>query len=120
MNAGIKAGDVVLVGLPAHQPKGHEQEGVRPAIITAVPQGYLRYPVVIVIPVTSQTGNWAKRNPSLYKQIPEGCGGLPRPSVALIDQVRAVDVSRVRSYIGTLEQQIFQIIKDSLIELLSI
>lgn len=117
MNDGIKAGDVVLVGLPAHQPKGHEQEGMRPAIITAVPKGYLRYPVVIVIPVTSQTGNWAKQNPLLYRRIPEGCGSLPKPSVALIDQVRAIDINRVKSYIGKLDQQTLQEIKNGLIEL---
>lgn len=119
MNAGIRAGDVILVSLPAHLPKGHEQEGVRPAIITAVPQGYLRYPVVIVVPVTSQTGRWTKRNPLLYQQIPEGCGGLPKPSVVLIDQIRAVDIRRIRSYVGTLEQKIFQKIKQGLIELFS-
>lgn len=119
MNGGIKTGDIILISFPVHRPKGHEQEGMRPAIVVAVPQGHLRYPVVIVIPVTSQTGNWAKRNPSLYKLIPKGCGGLPKQSVALIDQVRAVDANRIKAYLGALEAQLFQDIKGGLIQLFS-
>lgn len=119
MNTGIQAGDVVLVTLPSNKPKGHEQEGFRPAIIIAVPTGHLRYPVVIVVPVTSQTGNWTKLNPSLYIQIPQGKSGLPRLSVALIDQVRAIDVNRITTYLGTLEHSLLQNIKHSLIKLIS-
>lgn len=119
MSTGIHPGDIVLVNLPLHEPKGHEQEGLRPAIIVAVPTGHLRYPVVIVVPVTSQTGSWSNQNPVLYHQIPHGTGGLPRLSVALIDQVRAIDVRRITTYLGTLEQQLLQNIKDSLIEVIS-
>lgn len=59
-----------MVNLPKHEPQGHEQEGLRPGIIVAVPSGYLRYPIVLVVPVTSQSGNWANQNPILYHQIP--------------------------------------------------
>ncbi|KLU63442.1 mRNA interferase endoA [Peptococcaceae bacterium CEB3] len=95
MSTGIQSGDVVLISLPPHEPKGHEQEGLRPAIIIAIPNGHVRYPVAIVVPVTSQTGNWTNQNPKLYIQIPQGTRGLPKLSVALIDQVRAIDVMRV-------------------------
>lgn len=119
MNTNVQAGDVVLVSLPIHQPRGHEQEGVRPVIIVAVPHGYLRYPVAIVVPVTSQTGIWASQNSTLYLQIPQGTGGLPKKSVILIDQVRSIDVNRITSYIGTLEEQLLQNIRQSLVELLT-
>ena len=33
----LKCGDVVFVNLPSHNPKGHEQEGRRPAVIVGVP-----------------------------------------------------------------------------------
>lgn len=119
MSTDIQPGDVVLVNLPTHEPKGHEQEGLRPAIIVAVPSGYLRFPIVLVVPVTSQGGNWANQNPILYHQIPRGTGGLPRPSVALIDQVRAVDMKRITTYLGVLEQQLLQNIRHSLVELIT-
>ena len=48
----LKCGDVVLLNLPSHRPKGHEQEGKRPVIIIGVPVGVVRYPVVIVIPLS--------------------------------------------------------------------
>jgi mRNA interferase MazF len=48
----IAQGDVLVVALPSHEPKGHEQEGYRPAIVVGVPKGEVRYPVVIAIPLT--------------------------------------------------------------------
>lgn len=49
-------GDVLLIALPSHDPKGHEQEGLRPAIVVGIPRGPVRYPVVIVVPLTSKSG----------------------------------------------------------------
>ncbi|HAG08004.1 MAG TPA: hypothetical protein DCK87_00305 [Desulfotomaculum sp.] len=49
----ITPGDILLIALPSHDPSGHEQEGVRPAIAVGVPQGHVRYPVVIVVPLTT-------------------------------------------------------------------
>ncbi len=54
----VVAGDVLVVRLPLHRPQGHEQEGRRPVVVAAVPRGTLRYPVVIVIPLTTQLGPW--------------------------------------------------------------
>lgn len=38
--------------------------------------------------------------------------------MALVDQVRAVDVKRVRGYLGTLGEMDFKLIKNSLLRLL--
>jgi mRNA interferase MazF len=35
----ITPGDVLLITLPSHDPRGHEQEGSRPAIVAGVPKG---------------------------------------------------------------------------------
>jgi len=59
----LERGDVVLITLPSHQPKGYEQEGKRPAIVVGILDGELRYPVVLVVPLTTQTGKWAEANP---------------------------------------------------------
>lgn len=88
----ITAGDVLLVTLPSHDPKGHEQEGYRPVIVAAVPEGEVRYPVLIAIPLTTKGGPWVKKNPKLYQHIPKGAGGVPRESIALIDQIRSIEI----------------------------
>lgn len=98
----LKCGDVVFIDLPFHNPKGHEQEGRRPAVIVGVPLGDVRYPVVVVVPLTTQFGGWAKKNPALYPIIQEGTAGLPQKSVVLCDQIRAVDIQRVIGYLGSL------------------
>lgn len=65
----IEPGDVILISLPIHKPKGHEQEGSRPAIVVGVPKGAVRYPVVFIIPLTTRTEPWTGKNPSLYPLI---------------------------------------------------
>lgn len=37
-----------------------------------------------------------------------GAGGLPRPSIALLDQVRSIDAGRVSSYLGSLTGEEFR------------
>ncbi len=106
--------DVVLVNLPSHSPKGHEQEGVRPMIIVGIPQGELRFPVVIVVPLTTQIGIWKQSNPDLYPTITSGIGGLAQTSIVLVDQVRAIDVQRVSRYLGSLSGQEYQPILNAL------
>lgn len=116
-NEALKPGDVVLIDLPLHDPKGHEQEGKRPAIVVGIPQGLLRYPVVIAVPLTTQGGPWAKKNPNLYRHLLAGSGGIPQASIALLDQVRALDVRRVNAYLGSLEPEIFMPIHNNLLQL---
>ena len=98
----LKCGDIVFVNLPVHSPKGHEQEGRRPAVIVGVLQGDVRYPVVVVVPLTTQFSDWAKKSPVLYPIIQSGTAGLPQKSVVLCDQIRAVDIERIIGYLGSL------------------
>ena len=85
--------------------------------MAGLPQGPVRYPVVIVVPLTTESGPWAKRNPALYLILPPGAGGLPQAFTVLIDQVRAIDVRRVRGYLGTLEETAFESVRNSLLKL---
>ena len=108
----LKCGDVVFVNLPSHNPKGHEQEGRRPAVIVGVPLENVRYPVVVVVPLTTQFGGWVDRNSALYPIIQAGTAGLPQKSVALCDQIRAVDIQRVIGYLGSLSVDEYLLIID--------
>jgi len=113
----IEPGDVVLISFPLHKPQGHEQGGSRPAIVVGAPKGAVRYPVVFVIPLTTQTGPWAGNNPLLYPHIPQGAAGITRDSIALIDQLRAVDVQRVQYYLGCLDKEIYNPIRRNILRL---
>ncbi|MGE5571882.1 MAG: type II toxin-antitoxin system PemK/MazF family toxin [Bacteroidota bacterium] len=113
----VGAGDVLLMALPFHTPKGHEQEGKRPVIVVGCPSGTLRHPTLIVVPLTTQAGRWACENPTLYPSLSSGEGGLPRSSVALLDQLRSIDVRRTEGYLGTLRQDTLNRIRAGIMRL---
>ena len=114
----VTPGDVLVVTLPSHNPWGREQEGRRPAVVVGVPSGKVRFPVVVVVPLTTQDGAWAQDNPMLYPSLAPGQGCLPRYSVALLDQVRATDIRRVEGYLGTLAADDYECIRAGLRQML--
>lgn len=114
----LKQGDVVLVKFPSSLPPGHEQEGQRPAIVVGVPIGAIRYPVIIVVPLTTQGGTWARENPNVYPQLQAGIARLKQNSIALLDQVRAVDARRVISYLGSLTSEDYAPIVEGLLQMI--
>ena len=110
-------GDVVFALFPAHRPGGHEQEGMRPAVVVGLPErlGDPRFGVLIVAPMTTDRGQeWAERSPTLYPRFPEGTANLKSPSICLLDQVRALDAGRVRRYRGSLNRGQYRLLRDRL------
>lgn len=98
----VGVGDILIAALPSHSPGGREQQGTRPVVVVGVPPEPLRYPVVMVAPVTSQDGAWLDANPAAYVRLPAGSGGLPVRSTVLLDQTRSVDCRRMLEYLGSL------------------
>jgi mRNA interferase MazF len=98
----LAVGSIILVTLPSSNPRGREQEGKRPTLVVGLPMGAVRYPMVVVLPMTTATGPWVDRNPDLYYRLNAGTAGLTRDSVILIDQIRSTDVARVSGYLGSL------------------
>lgn len=84
-------------------PHGHEQQGMRPCLLIADPAEIqpLRYPLLIVAPLSTES---LARLP-LYPRLAAGVGGLPKASTVLLDQLTAIDLRRVRGYIGTLTEK---------------
>ncbi|MBM3266861.1 MAG: type II toxin-antitoxin system PemK/MazF family toxin [Candidatus Sericytochromatia bacterium] len=115
----LAPGDVVMIGFPRHDPRGHEQEGLRPAVVVGIPPLPMRFPLVWVVPLTSQTGQWQEANPGLYPLLPAGSAGLMKDSVALGDNLRAVDRARVGAYIGTLDSVLMRPLREILARILS-
>ncbi len=71
--------------------------------------------MVIVVPVTTFRDNdWALANPALYPILDPGEGGIPSRSIALVDQVRALDVSRVKVRKGAISPQAYAQIENGL------
>jgi mRNA interferase MazF len=94
-----------LAEFPEHDPKGHEREGLRPALVLGVPSKP-RFPVLLAAPMTTDHAQpWAKAAPGIYIRLPKGVGGLPADSLLLLDQTRSLDAARVRRLLGTLDSK---------------
>ena len=101
----LQFGDVVTARFPQQNPQGREQEGYRPAIVVGFPNrlGIPRFSLIVVIPMTTDRGQmWAIASPDLYPRFAAGVAGLSSPSIALLDQVRVLDVNRIVDYRGSL------------------
>ncbi|HUW66056.1 MAG TPA: type II toxin-antitoxin system PemK/MazF family toxin [Spirochaetia bacterium] len=71
MSNAVAPGDILIVRLPSHIPKAHEQEGERPVVV-GLPTGSVRYPVVVVVPLTTQVGTWASQDMGVFRGNPGG------------------------------------------------
>ena len=93
----MKKGEVWIVDIASSG--GHEQEGLRPAIIIADVVG----PVVTVVPCTSNIESL--RFPFTLEIVPSAKNGLNKNSVAIIFQLRAIDKKKLRKKIGMLSKK---------------
>ena len=93
-------GQVIQVAFPKRSPRGHEQEGLRPALVVSDPtnQQKLESPMLIVAPITTQD----KKEGVLRVKLEVGDGGLSMVSTIMIEQLTTVDISRVRGAYGRL------------------
>lgn len=107
---------VVLVHFPPQIPSGREQENKRPAVVVALPNvtGATRYSLIVVVPLTTQTGAWVIQNPTLYPRLQAGMGNLRYDSTVLLNQIRALDIKRVLGYRGILTAEEYQPIEAGL------
>ena len=97
----MRRGDVYLVDL--NPPRGSEAGKIRPAVVVsnnAANRAAERdgRGVVTVVPITSST----TRVYSFQVALPAGTGGLQLASKAQAEQVRSVDIARVRDRLGAL------------------
>ena len=105
----LDRGAVVLVELDPTV--GHEQRGVRPAIVVSDSDvnGDQHFPLVCVVPVTGTPGEGL-----LYPPLAPGASGLAKRSFALVEQLRSIDKRRVRRVFGSLAAQEIAAIDDGL------
>ena len=90
----IKSGEVALVDLGT-PPYGHEQSGMRPAVILSHTEG-----MVVVIPLTSNMR--AQRFSATCVISPSTTSGIALQSIALVFHIRSIDLRRIVKVIGSL------------------
>ena len=90
-----RRGDIYLVDLGNHY--GSEQGGFRPVVVIQNDIGNKYAPTLIVAPITSRTRKKAKQ-PTHYHPNKMEC--FSEPSMVLLEQITAIDKSRVKKFIG--------------------
>lgn len=85
---------------------GSEQGGRRPVLVVQNDVGNRYSTTVIVAPITSQV---KKTYQPTHVRIPS-CQGLPRHSMVMLEQLRAVDKSRLEDCLGSLESGVMDYI----------
>ena len=105
----MKRGDVYMAGLDPVV--GSEQGGTRPVVIIQNDTGNRHAPTVIAVPVTSSGGK--PRLPT-HALLPSGEGGLWRDSIALCEQVRTLEKSRLGRRLGALGPQSLRAVERAL------
>lgn len=93
----IKRGDVFYADL--NPVVGSEQGGIRPVLVVQNDVGNRHSPTVIVVPISSV------RKKNLPVHIPVRCSELPKNSIILAEQIRTIDRSRLRKYVGSLDKE---------------
>ncbi|MBM3941749.1 MAG: type II toxin-antitoxin system PemK/MazF family toxin [SAR202 cluster bacterium] len=91
---------------------GSEQAGVRPVVIVSRDSINDNSSVILAVPFTTYRGGWLYPSHVLL-QPPEG--GLTRSSVAMAEQVRALDKGRLGPLRGTLSKQALGQIEEALL-----
>ena len=91
-----KRGDIYYVDF-GQNIDSNKQCGIRPAVIVSNNRANEHSPVITVVPLTSRT--YKKRSLPTHVFIPKGCG-LERNSLALAEQVEAIDKKNLRENLG--------------------
>jgi mRNA interferase MazF len=75
---------------PARDLTGHEQQGQRPVVVVSSDAINAGWPLAVVVPLTKRD-----RGMALHVVLDPPDGGLRYRSVALVEQIRAVDHTRL-------------------------
>jgi mRNA interferase MazF len=113
--APLRIGTIVSVAFPTRDPQGREIVGLHPAVVLAVISA--RLDLAWVAPMTTDRGYaWIDAYPGLYHRLPAGTGGLAHDSVLLLDQIQAVDLTRLKRAFGSIPAPLLNTIRKSLLQ----
>jgi len=104
----IKRGDIYFANL--NPVVGSEQGNIRPVLIVSNDIGNKFSPAIVVVPLTCKLN---KKPLPTHVFIPQD-GGIEVDSLALVEQIRTIDRSRLDGYIGCIGSQIQLKVDDAL------
>lgn len=96
----MRKGDIYMADLGDE--KDSLQAGLRPVIIVSNNAANKHSPVITVIPMTTKK----KRTLPTHVYI-QDCG-LPRPSLALAEQITSINKSRMITKMGSIQQTVYE------------
>jgi len=105
----IKRGDLYYADLSPVI--GSEQGGLRPVLIVQNNIGNKYSPTIIAAAITSQIN---KVKLPTHIELPVECG-LQKNSVALLEQIRTIDKTRLRDKIGSVDTSIMEKVNGALL-----
>jgi mRNA interferase MazF len=89
---------------------GSEQGGIRPVLVIPNNVGNRHSPTIIVAPITTQVKKtWLPTHIGIPPFF-----GLPQQSMAMLEQVRTIDRSRLGEYVGHLDDDVMDYIDEAL------
>jgi len=94
MTKEIKRGDIYYADLD--QTIGSEQSGTRPSLVVQNDLGNRHSPTTQIVPLTTRH---KKASLPTHVRLSPACG-LDTTSIALIEQLRTIDKSRLDAYVG--------------------
>lgn len=95
----IKRGEIYFADL--RNTVGSEQGGMRPVVVIQNDVGNLNSPTTIIIPITSRK----QKNPMPTHVKIESADIFKKESIALTEQIRVIDRSRLKYCMGRLSQK---------------
>lgn len=104
----VRRGQVYIADLGTGQ--GSEQQGIRPVLIVQNDIGNHFGNTVLVVPITSQM----KKDMPTHVRIAQGTAGLTKDSTALVEQMRTVDKSRLKNYIGAFTSDMMSVVNSKI------
>lgn len=118
MESKISRGDLYYASLEDINAVGSEQTGIRPVVILQNNIGNHYSPTVIIAPVTSKV--LFKANLPTHVLLRRSKKRLAQNSIILIEQIRVIDKTRLKYYIGALDTAEIKAVDKALIIALGI
>jgi mRNA interferase MazF len=108
----MNRGEIYWVAIPARDPQGAEITKTRPCIVVGAPALNRVRSTVLMVPLTS--------NNKPYPPISIAMPSVGLGSVAVCDQLLAVDKSRIKNLAGTLSADELNMLDESLKQVLAL
>jgi mRNA-degrading endonuclease toxin of MazEF toxin-antitoxin module len=97
-------GDIVIANLPKFSDGHSEIHGRRPCLILFNSGKNSKFSLVIVAPLTTKIDDRVRSNLNLYPILPNEITMTGRNSAVLLDQIRSIDVRKIKSKVSHLDE----------------